>query len=316
MIAIACEVLAVRNRELFPVTLANPAEIYRIEPGRGLQIFLFATPPEIRLPLESNFGAMFTRNGIPVAYGIAATLFDRVEIAINVFPAFRAGESAYILEQFFRAFYHHFGSRIFLVRSMQMGNDEEEALHSGSFWFYYKLGFRAIAKDVRHLADKEYGKQMNKAGYRTPLSTMKRLAMSDVVLFADADAYQNWREPSLAALGYRVTDYFATRHGGNRVDGARAAVDFVVQSLGINAVGSWSNQERLALKRLSPHLAGIIDLSKWKPAEKNALIRIIQTRGSGLERDYSLLCLKHKRLQAAIETLGAVRPGKQHVPRA
>ena len=52
------EALAVRYRELYPITGANASEVYRAEPGRGVQIFLFGAKPEFRLPLEANFGAM------------------------------------------------------------------------------------------------------------------------------------------------------------------------------------------------------------------------------------------------------------------
>ena len=306
MIATACEVLAVRNRELYPVTLANPREIYKIEPGRGLQILLFATPPEIRLPLEANFGAMFFRNGIPVAYGIAATLFERVEIAINVFPAFRAGESAYIIEQFFKVFCHHFGSRVFLVRSMQMGNDEEEALHSGAFWFYYKLGFRAISPSVRKLAERERSKQLKNPGYRTPISTQKQLAKSDVVYFPDANSIKRWREPKLATLGYRVTDYFATKYDGDRDAGVTGAVRFVQRALGVKNTASWTRAEVVALGRLAPLLANISRLDRWNPRDKRAMVEIIRTKGSGLDRDYAQLCLSHSTFRDAIHQLAGV----------
>lgn len=311
VIAVACEVLAVRNRELYPVTLADPAEIYKSEVGRGLQIYLFATPPGIRLPLEANFGAMFTRNGMPVGYGIAATLFDRVEIAINVFPAFRSGESAYIIEQFFRVFYHHFGSRVFLVRSMQMGNDEEEALHSGAFWFYYKLGFRAINKKVRALANEEFRKQKQKKGYRTSLAKMKQLAKSDVIFLADGRKAASWQEPSLVRLAYVVTDYFANHNDGDRIAGTQRAVTMVSKALGISNTSGWKDTEQLAFRRLAPLLASIRNLSGWSSSDKRSLIKIIRTKGSGLERDYSLQCLKHLKFRETIETLAGVRSGKQ-----
>jgi hypothetical protein len=60
---------AVRNRELFPVIFANPAEVYLNEPGRGVGFVIFGMVPEMRLPFESNFGAIIVRNGMPVGYG-------------------------------------------------------------------------------------------------------------------------------------------------------------------------------------------------------------------------------------------------------
>ncbi len=310
IISLACEVLAVRNRELYPITLANPEEIYCIEPGRGLQIYLFATPPSIRLPLEANFGAMFARNGMPIGYGIAATLFDRVEIAINVFPAYRAGESAYIIEQFFKVFYHHFGSRIFLVRSMQMGNDEEEALKSGAFWFYYKLGFRAISPAVRKLAEQERAKQLQRRGYRTPLKTQEKLAKSDVVLVLDDAQRGSWKEPPLARLAYRVTDYFAQSHDGDREAGIEAALSELTTILAVRSFKGWSEGEVTSLKRLAPLLINIKGLPRWSAREKRDLVSVIRAKGSRYERDYALLSLKHKKLKRAIEILAGIEPNR------
>ena len=57
------EVLAARVRELYPLAGASPDEVYLYEPGRGLQLVIYGSAPAIRLPHESNMGAMFVRNG-------------------------------------------------------------------------------------------------------------------------------------------------------------------------------------------------------------------------------------------------------------
>jgi len=307
LVQVINEAMAVRNRELLPITSANPDEVYLYRPGRGLMIALFGMHPDSRLPLESNFGALLVRNGMPIGYGVAATLFDRVEIAINVFPEQRSGESSYIFEQFFRLFYHHFGSRAFVVRKRQMGYGEDEALHSGAFWFYYKLGFRALDHTVRSLAEKEHDKQRRRHGYRTPLSIMHKLSVSDVLFHADPAQMDNWRDMSTENLAYVVTDYFARKHRGDRQRGAGRAKDTVSKALDLTGLSEWSLRELDGFKRLAPLLASIPKLESWNAQDKADLVRIIRAKPGPHERSFVLLCATHARLKLAIEKLAATR---------
>jgi len=297
------EVLAVRNRELFPLTSANPEEVYLYKPGRGLTIAVYGMAPDLRLPMETNYGALLMRNGIPIGYGVAAVLFDRVEIAINMFPAFRAGESAYVIEQFFRMFYRHFGSRLFLVRNTQMGYGEEEALHSGAFWFYYKLGFRAVITKVRKLAERENAKAKKRKGYRTPLSTMKRLAISDVFFHVDLDKMGKFTETSIINLGYKVTDYYTKKCQSNRNFGTIKTVGALSKLLKIKDLSAWTENERVGFNRLAPLIASIPNLGVWSREEKSSLVNIIRAKGSKRERKFVLLSKRHLKFKAVVEKL-------------
>jgi hypothetical protein len=297
------EVLAVRTRELQPLTYANPKEVYLYEPGRGVQIFIYGARPEIRLPLESNFGAMLVRNGLPVGYGVGATLFDRVEIAINVFPAFRSGESSFIIEHFFKLFHHHFGSNVLLVRSRQMGDGDNEPLQSGAFWFYYKLGFRAIDPKVRRLAEEEHEVIRKNKGYRSPLRTLKRLAKSDVFFHVDPSKMDSYREFPIVNLGYVVTKFFADEFDGNRNVGSQRSMSEVGRRLGIRGLNRWSTDEVTAFERMAPLLANIPDLEDWTVRERASLVRIIRAKGSIHERGFLLLSNRHSRFKAALEEL-------------
>lgn len=297
------EMLAVRNRELFPVTHANPSEVYTVDPGRGLRIAIFGARMEVRLPLESNFGMLLVRNGLPVGYGIAATLFDRVEIAINVFPAFRAGESSFIIEQVFKTFYHHFGSRVFVVRSTQMGHGEEEALHSGAFWFYFKLGCRAVNQRIRRMADREFARILSTPGYRVPLSRMKRLAKTDVFLHADPDQMESWQEMAVMNIGRAVTSLFAQKFNGDRRRGTDQAVKRAVKVLGIGSFKKWRADEQLALRRLAPLVMCIPGIGRWSRPDKQLLAEIIRAKGGTRERTFVRLSNQHAAFRKALEKL-------------
>jgi hypothetical protein len=269
-----------------------------------VQIVLFGMDPEMRLPFETNWGYMLVRNGVPVGYGVAANWFDRAEIAINVFPAYRAGESAFMFEQLYRLFYHHLGARAFIVRSHQLGIDDEEPLESGAFWFYYKLGFRATNPRVRRRAEAEHARLSAARGRRSSRAMLKSLADTDIFLHVDPAFQGEYREPSLVQLAYAVTGYFARQSGGDRAAGTRAAVQHVTRALGIDHLKRWREDEVIALQRLAPLLAGVPDLGRWPASDKRAMVRILRAKGGPAERDYILRCCRHSRLRAALQSLG------------
>lgn len=300
------EVLGVRCRELFPLIGSNPAEVYRYSPGRGVEIIIFGNNPDIRLPLESNFGAMLVRNGLPVGYGISAMLFDRAEIAINIFPAFRSGESSFIIESFFHLFVRHFGAQVLLVRSYQVGDDNEEAIESGSFWFYHKLGFRPVKSKIRKLADIEARKVAARKGYRTPVPMLKRLAKSDIFFHLDPAKCGGYTELSLPNLGYSVGNYIRDRYDSNRTAAVAQSVKRLVSVLKVTDLKHWSTSERIALERLAPLICCIPDLNKWPLGDRKLLAKIIRGKGSSREREYVKLTLTHQRFQQAMQYLAEI----------
>ena len=135
--------VGVRYRELHAFTWGNPADVVVADAGRGLAIWCCGLLPEHRLPLRAGYGFLLARNGVPIGYGDAYALGDRLDLSFNVFYAFRDGESAFAYAKtvaFFRAL---LGARSVAVDPYQIGRENEEAISSGAFWFYRKLGFRS-----------------------------------------------------------------------------------------------------------------------------------------------------------------------------
>lgn len=304
------EVLGVRVRELHPLIHSNPAEVYLYEPGRGVQLAILGNQMDIRLPLESNLGAMLVRNGMPVGYGIGSMLFERAEVAINVFPAYRGGESPFTVQEFFRLFCHHFGARLLLVRSYQIGDDNTEALESGSFWFYYKLGFRPVKKRVRRLAEEEFERVRADSSYRTPMRMLKRLSKSDVFFHIDPDRMDGYEELPVEKIGRIVTKYIADRFGGRRDEAIRESVKHVARTLNIKGWRRWSRDEITGLERLAPLVATFPDLQEWTVREKAALARLIRAKGGRRERDFVRLSNSCSRFKKTVEDLafGRIAP--------
>ncbi len=299
--------LSVRERELYPIALASEGEVYEVPVGRGVRIVLFGMLAERRLPIETDYGAFVVRNGMPIGYGVAALLFDRVEIAVNIFPTFRQGESSFVFEQFARLFRHQFGSRVFLVERYQLGHENDEGLDAGSFWFYYKLGFRPVDPKVRALADAEASRLARERGARTGRRMLKRLARSNVAFAPDGALPSAEREISLTRIGLAVSRSIEERFAGDKRQAERVCAGEAAKILGASGRGEWSADERAAFARLSPLVVILPGIEGWPARDRRALIRLLRAKGSRLEGTYAILACGNARFQGALEALGSVR---------
>ena len=72
------------------------------------------------------------------------------------------------------------GTTTISVYPYQIGQQNDEALDSGAFWFYRKLGFRSGSMALEQLARREEEKIAANPKYRSPRKTLKRLAEAHV----------------------------------------------------------------------------------------------------------------------------------------
>ncbi len=172
----ARETSAMRYRELHGFTFGDPAHVVRCDFGRGVEVYVCGVPPEHRLPLRAYHAGMFFKNGVPIGYIECLTLFEHMEVGFNLYYTFREGETAWLYARLLRLFHQLLGAACFAVDPYQIGHHNEEAIESGAFWFYRKLGFRPANPKVAKLLDAEESKMRADAGHRTPARTLKRLA--------------------------------------------------------------------------------------------------------------------------------------------
>jgi len=118
------------------------------------------------------------KNGLPVAYAGSWILFDSGRIGLNVFPAYRGGESQYIFDQVLKLHREVYQLNRFSVDPYQVGKENSDAIQSGAFWIYYRAGFRPIGKEQKQLAEAEALKIKSIKGYRSPAPVLKKLADS------------------------------------------------------------------------------------------------------------------------------------------
>src|SRR5882672_12105691 len=174
--------MATRQRELHAFSYPNADDVLVVRPGRGLTLAFIGIAPDFRLPLEAYYGFLALKNGVPVSYGGGWELFGTLDFAVNIFASFRQGESAYLATQLLRAYRRIFNMRTIVVDRYQLGHESTEALRSGSFYFYHRLGFRPRDPDVVRTLGQERAKIAADSAYRSPIPTLKRLAAAEVFL--------------------------------------------------------------------------------------------------------------------------------------
>lgn len=277
--------LSQREREFHVIVHAHRREVYRVDAGRGLEIYVIGLAPALRLTLESDYGALLVRNGVPIGYGYAVLLFGRADIGINIFPTYRGGESPYVFDRFCAVFHHHFGARRFVMRRYQIGHHNPEGIEAGSFWFYYKLGFRSLARVVRGEAEAARARLARRAGARSAPEILRRLARSDMMLATDGTRPEDFRDVDVRRVGLAVTRAIRLRYGGNRSGAVAASVRGVARALGADAVP----------ERLAPVAVLVPDLGGWDAAERRGLLALLRAKELPRERPFVLAMQRHER---------------------
>lgn len=212
-------------RETDPISYANLKEVELFDMGRGVAVALYYMTADMKMTLQSYVGYMLFKNRVPCAYGGGWLLNDESGFGINIFPPFRGGESANVLCQLLRLYAWHFKVNTFTIDPYQIGLDNPDGIQSGSFWFYYRLGFRPEQKNLFELAAREFKKITRKKGYKSSEKTLLELAHSSM----------RWTHPLRESkktlvpekIGLFLQDYITKKHGGNR----NSAQDFAMRCL-------------------------------------------------------------------------------------
>ena len=170
------EVMLVRYRELYGTTFGNPASVVRGDVGRGVSIYLWNLPPPRRLPLRAYVAGFTLKNGVPINYIEAIGLCEWMEVGFNTFYTFRGGEVAWNFAQALRCLCRLTGTTCISMYPYQLEHNNEEAIESGAFWFYRKLGFRPGRADLLRVTEREEQRMARDVTYRTSSRILRRLA--------------------------------------------------------------------------------------------------------------------------------------------
>ncbi|MFZ0999995.1 MAG: hypothetical protein WAO17_17465 [Candidatus Sulfotelmatobacter sp.] len=326
------EVMVVRYRELYGTTLGDPTTVVKADLGRGVIMHFWGLPPNRRLPLRAYVAGYTQKNGVPINYIEAIGLCEWIEVGFNTFYTYRQGETAWIYAQVLRCLRALTNAKCISIYPYQIGQNNDEAIDSGAFWFYCKLGFRPGRPDLQKLCEREENRITANPNYRTPPRTLKRLAeahmfyelnreevggaaigkgttssrAANAAKFRPASAAGSgpWDTFSTRNLGLRINRRMAREFNGDSQKIRQASTAAVTQALNLNP-SRWTPLQKRSLEDWSLVLSEIPNLTHWTRNEKDQLIKIIRAKSALTELLYLRQTQHHPRLRSELLRLGS-----------
>jgi hypothetical protein len=298
------EVMLVRYRELYGTTLGDPNSVVRADVGRGVTIYLWGLPPDRRLPLRAYIAGVTLKNGVPINYIEAIGLFEWMEIGFNTFYTYRGGEVAWIFAQVLRCLTARMGTTCVSMYPYQLGHKNEEAIESGAFWFYRKLGFRPGRADLVKLVEREEKRIAGNPKYKTPARTLRRLSEGHAFYELPGSQPTAWDRFSTRNIGLRINRALAKEFAGDAQRFKIAAAAALSRNLPTR-VPAAGTQAREAFDDFALVAWLTPEITSWTAEEKDLLRKIISAKAGGDEMRYLHLLQKHVALRKAMLRLGS-----------
>ena len=299
-----------RERDLEQIAYASADDAWILEDEDGLCFVALGKVPERRFVLESTYVYLVVKNGVPVGYLQGSGLGGWAEINYNIFPPWRGRDAAALYARSLAVIHAFQHVSTFIVDPYQLGADNEEAIESGAWWFYYKLGFRPRGRETRVLALREQDRVTKRASYRSSPSTLRELALSPMVL----QLYDQPRFPygGVGLVGLHASHRLSERGGGLRSEGLASTSEEAAALLGgkRDAREGLRGHERDAFTEWSAIVVSLPGVSHWSPAQRRGLLDVIKARGGRTELAYV------EALQNApwvVDALAALAKGKRPV---
>ena len=297
LVDLARGAMALRERSLEAFSFADARDAWLVDDGDGLAFGFAGVVAARRHPIAATYGSLTLRNGVPIGYGQADLVGASAALSFNTFETFRGAEAGYTFARWLAALRWLLGARSFTLDPYQLGHDNDEAIESGAWWFYAKLGFGPRDAATLRLMRDERARSQRRARHRTPPETLRKLA--EHPLFFEFDPARPRPLIALGALGLQVGAALSARSGADR----ERAVDELDAEMALRcAVSSWrgwSREQREAWRRLAPLLA-LLDLRGWRADERRSLPQLARAKGGRSERDYLACYHAHPRLDATL----------------
>jgi hypothetical protein len=288
---------ALRYREYYGFTYADAASVRAARAGRGVEIFFMGLEKGRRLPLRAGFAAIVVKNRIPVGYVEGLALFERIEIGFNIYYTFREGESAWIFGRVLKLLNQLLGVTSFSIDPYQLGHENPEAIDSGAFWFYRKLGLRPTRSESARLLELEERRIAEAPAYRSPPTVLRRLVTGN--LLYEMEPSRDWDRFHVRNIGLAVQRRMRTRYRGDPDEARRRATSRIARLLSIRIpVGR-------AFENLALVLDAVPDFPRWTRAERAAVVEIVRAKDGDEEIRYLRLLQNHARLRKALIRLGS-----------
>ncbi len=303
LVDLARSAMATRSRDLDAFAYGDPRDVRLADCGGGLTIALVGVTAERRFLLETLYGFLMLKNGVPVGYGTYTGLFGSAEVAYTVFDTFRSGEAAAMYGRVLAIGRQRFGFDSFMIDPYQLGHENDDAIASGAWWFYQKLGYRPREAALLQVMRREQRRMKAKPKYRSSAATLKKLAASNVYLHLDRPRDDVVGLLPLGNIGLHITAYLAKRFGHDRRRAEKTCSQDAAALLGLRSLRGLSSGERLAWNRWGPLILVLPGLGHWPKEDRQALATIVYSKGGRRESEYLARFDPHRRLRKAIAKL-------------
>ena len=303
LIDLARTSMVTRSRDLDAFSWGDPDDVRLVDCGGGLRFAVIGVVPERRLMFEAVYAFLTLKNGVPVGYVLNSALYRSAEIAYNVFETWRGAEAGVIYGRVLATVRHLFGADSFTIYPYQLGEGNPEALESGAWWFYQKMGFLPRDRQARRLMGEERRRMRARPSHRSSIATLKRLAGANLYYHLGRRREDVIGLLPLPAVGLAISRSIAERFGSDRERAARVLADEAEAMLGVRSQRGWTAGERLAWGRWSPLVHVLPGLSRWAAADRRALVAVIRAKGGPRESEFVRRFDRHRRLREAVRRL-------------
>ena len=289
--------MVTRARSLETFSFADARDAWLVDDGEGLSFGLLGLQPERRHALATLVGGLILRNGVPVGYVQSDHVGASAALSFNTFESFRGGEAAHLFARWLAALRHVHGSTAFSIEPYQLGRGNDEALDSGAWWFYARLGFAPRDAACRTLADREQALRARRPKHRSSRATLERLAQAH--LFFDADPQDAHPLMDLSALGLDCGAALSALGGADREAALEAIAREVVRRGGLSQPPAFTGQQRAAWQALLPLLA-VLDTRAWSAHDYRQLVPLARAKAARSEQAFVRALREHAALGASL----------------
>ena len=265
-------------RETEPFTNANKDDITLFQLDKGISIALFGSCNDKRYSLESYIGYLVFKNNIPASYGGGWIFGERSQFGINILEPFRGGESGLIICELLRVYHQYYGATRFVVKPYQFGLHNPEAIKTGAFWFYYKLGFRPENKELRELALEEEKQKLVNPKYKSESSTLKKYTKSNLALTLSETSYPNYDSE---VVSQKITNHINAHFNGDRQKALTVCFKQLKESLSIDK--TWKPEDIEYAEQLAVLFHIQPNSKAWQLKHKKNIQLMIQLKSAKTE---------------------------------
>ncbi|HEU5293200.1 MAG TPA: hypothetical protein VFU71_00270 [Burkholderiaceae bacterium] len=297
LVDLARGAMALRERSLEAFSFADARDAWLVDDGDGLAFGFVGVVAARRHAIAATYGSLTLRNGVPIGYGQADLVGASAALSFNTFETFRGAEAGYTFARWLAALRGLLGARSFTLEPYQIGHHNDEAIESGAWWFYAKLGFAPRHAATARLMREERARSQSRARYRTSPATLRELA--ERPLFFEFDPAQPRPLFALGALGLQVGAALSACGGADRQHAVDALDAEMARRCAVTSWRGWSVEQREAWRRLAPVLT-LLDLRGWRADDRRALLQLARAKGGRSERDYLVQYHAHPRFDAAL----------------